>query len=148
MPVSAGDPSELAVGSFVYVLGYPGGYRMVSRGIATPLDDGQDGFVVDGNWNQGVSGGPVLAIRDDGDALEWIGIARAATAVLEPRVVPAPSAVEDYDPRLPYEGPVFLEETLRIQYGVTLSVPMTVIRRFMQRNRSRLDQRGYAVPFL
>jgi hypothetical protein len=146
MPVVGGDSRELVTGSFVYVLGYPSGYRMVSRGIATPLEGGRDAFVVDGNWNQGVSGGPILAVRGDGLGLEWVGVARAATAVAEPRIVPPASAVDEQDPRVPYEGPVFLEETLRIQYGVTLSVPMTAIRAFVERNRLRLAQLGYDVP--
>jgi hypothetical protein len=146
MPVAGGDPGALATGSFVYVLGFPGGYRLVSRGIATPLEGGRDAFVIDGNWNQGVSGGPILAIRGDGLTLEWVGMARAATAVAESRVVPPASALEQQDPRLPYEGPIFLEETLRIQYGLTLSVPMTSIRRFVERNGVRLAQLGYEVP--
>lgn len=144
--VPSGSPNELRTGSFVYILGYPGGYRMVSRGVATPLDDGRDTFVVDGNWNRGVSGGAILAIREDGRTLEWVGMARAASATAEERVVPPPAAASHYDPRLPYEGPIFLEETLRIQYGVTLSVPMTTIRDFIERNRTQLARIGYGAP--
>lgn len=146
MRVPAGDPADLVLGSFVYVLGYPGGYRMVSRGVATPADDGTDGFVIDGNWNQGVSGGAILAVRGDGAGLEWVGMARAAAAVREERLVAADSAVDAHDPAMPYEGPVFLQETLRIQYGVTLSVPMTDVRRFMEDHRESLGRRGYQVP--
>lgn len=148
MRASVGDPGDLVAGSFVYVLGYPGGYRMVSRGVATPAEDGTDRFVIDGNWNQGVSGGAILAVRGDGAALEWVGMARAAAAVREQRVVPPEGAMDQHDAAVPYDGPLFLEETLRIQYGVTLSVPLTDIRRFMEANRERLGQRGYQVPRL
>jgi hypothetical protein len=144
--VPAGSPGELLPGSFVYILGYPGGYGMVSTGVATPIDGGRDGFVVDGNWNRGVRGGAILAVRGDGTTLEWVGMARAASATVEERIVPPPSAARLQDPRLPYEGPVFLEETLRIQYGVTLSVPMTTIREFIERNRRQLARIGYGAP--
>ncbi|MDZ7780211.1 MAG: serine protease [Gemmatimonadota bacterium] len=146
LPVRAGDPSDLGPGSFVYILGYPGGYRMVSRGIATPRGDERGSFVIDGNWNQGVSGGAVLAVRGEEEGLEWIGMARAASAVSEPRLVPPDAATDGHDPAVPYEGPIFLEEHLRIQYGVTLSVPMTTIRRFIEDNRESVERRGYEVP--
>jgi hypothetical protein len=148
MRLLAGDPADLVAGAFVYVLGYPGGYRMVSHGVATPADDGTDGFVIDGNWNQGVSGGAILAVRGDGAALEWVGMARAAAAVREQRLVPPDGVMDEHDPAIPYEGPVFLQETLRIQYGVTLSVPMTDIRRFVEENRESLRRQGYQVPRL
>lgn len=149
MPLRAGTAEEIKPGSFVYLLGYPGGYRMVSRGIATPVDEDERGaFVVDGNWNQGVSGGPILAIRGDDGTLEWVGLARAAAATIEERVAPSAAAAAEQDPRLPYEGPLFLEEALRIQYGVTLSVPMTAIREFLERNRRGLARLGYVVPIL
>lgn len=146
MAVRVGDPGALSLGSFVYILGYPGGFPMVSQGVATPVSDGRGSFVVDGNWNQGVSGGAVLAVSRDGQTLEWIGMARASAAEREIRLVPPAGVVESHDPALPYRGPVFLEETLRIQYGVTLSVPMTTIERFIERSASTLRRLGYSVP--
>lgn len=148
MSLRAGDPGDLVPGSFVYVLGYPGGYRMVSRGVATPQEDASDSFVIDGNWNQGVSGGAILAMRGSEEVLEWVGMARAAAAVREQRLIPSEVDAEEYDPALPYEGPVFLDEMLRIQYGVTLSVPMSTIRDFIEDNRARLTRLGYEVPRL
>jgi len=144
----AGDPRDLVLGSFVYVLGYPGGYRMVSRGVATPQEDPRGSFVIDGNWNQGVSGGAILAMRGPEEALEWVGMARAAAAEREQRLIPAEIDPDEFDPALPYEGPIFLDEMLRIQYGVTLSVPMTTIRDFIEDHRTRLSRLGYVVPRL
>jgi hypothetical protein len=146
MPVQTGDPTRLVPGSFVYILGYPSGFRMVSRGIATPMEDGGGSFVIDGNWNEGVSGGAVLALRGNSGTLEWVGMARAAAARREQQFVPPEAAIEQHDPAVPYDGPIFLQEILRIQYGITLSVPMTAIRRFMEDNRARLRERGYAMP--
>ncbi|CAN5781589.1 hypothetical protein BH23GEM11_BH23GEM11_04940 [soil metagenome] len=148
IPIRAGNPADLAPGSFVYILGYPASFRMVSRGIATPLDDGQGSFVTDGNWNQGVSGGAIVALRGGSERLEWVGMARAASAQREQRLMPSEVDLEEYDPAVPYDGPIFVEEVLRIQYGVTLSVPMTTIRTFIARSAPQLREAGYPVPRL
>jgi len=147
--LAAGDPTRLSWGSFVYVLGYPRGYPMVTRGIVSVPEELTAGsFLVDGLWNPGMSGGPILAVRGDGGGLEWVGIARAASGALEARVVPEPRALERNDLRLPYEGPLFLEEFRRVEYGITHAVPMTEIRAFLEAHRAELSRRGYTLPRL
>jgi len=148
IPIRAGNPADLAPGSFVYILGYPASFRMVSSGIATPLDDGKGSFVTDGNWNQGVSGGAIVALRGGAERLELVGMARAASAQREQRLMPSEVDLEKHDPAVPYDGPVFVEEVLRIQYGVTLSVPMTTIRSFIARSAPQLRDAGYLLPRL
>jgi len=147
LPVPAGDPGRLSWGSFVYVLGFPSGYPMVTRGIVSdPAGTHTGAFVVDGLWNEGVSGGVILAIRGDGSGMEWVGMARAAAARTEPRLRPAEEAMGDREPWEPYEGPLFLEEARQIQYGITLAVPLDSIQRFLDRHRSRLRAAGWTVP--
>ncbi|TVR64075.1 MAG: serine protease [Gemmatimonadales bacterium] len=147
LPVPAGDPDRLSWGSFVYVLGFPAGYPMVTRGIVSdPAGIHTGAFVVDGLWNEGVSGGVILAIRGDGSGMEWVGMARAAAARTEPRLRPTEDALEDREPWEPYEGPLFLEEARHIQYGITLAIPMDAVQRFLDRHRSRLRAEGWTVP--
>ncbi len=147
LPVANGDPGRLSWGAFVYVLGHPSGYPMATRGIVSlSYGDESDSFVVDGLWNEGMSGGPVLAVRGDDGSLEWVGMARAASARSEARIVPPEGAVEQHDPDEPYEGPVYLEEVPRIQYGIMLSVPVTAIRRLIDDRRDDLQERGYRFP--
>jgi hypothetical protein len=142
----AGDADRLSWGSFVYVLGYPAGYPMVTRGIVSVHPErGQSGFVVDGLWNDGMSGGLILGVRGEGGQLEWLGMVRAAAAAAEPWLVPPEGAVEADDLGLPYEGPIFLEERLRIRYGIMLPVSITEIRRFVDRHRTELRRAGYEV---
>lgn len=145
----AGDPGRLSLGSLVYVIGYPAGFQMVTQGIVSDRDRGSnDSFLLDGLWNQGMSGAPILSVRGEGDALEWVGIARAAAARTEDRLV-APEGVElVQDPLTPYEGPVYLQPVQEIRYGVTFSVPMTEIRSFLAEHRSRLSSLGYPLPAL
>ncbi len=149
LQISAGDPQRLAWGSFVYVLGYPRGYPMVTRGVVSAPDHPVlESFVVDGLWNRGMSGGLILAVRGDGEGLEWVGMAQAAAGSVEARLVPDEDELENHDIRRPYVGPIFVEEYQRIDYGITLSVPMTRIRRLLDEHRSELRERGFELPEL
>jgi S1-C subfamily serine protease len=139
-----GDSRRLSLGSFVYVLGYPGGYPMVTRAIVSDPDrDGRGGFLTDGMWNEGISGGALLAIRGDDGSLEWVGITRAGAGMRELRLRPAdPEAPEDLYGLL-YQGPIYADAELRVQYGITFSVSMFVLRDFVNANREMLRARGY-----
>lgn len=143
---SPGDPDRLSWGSFVYVLGYPAGYPMVTRAIVGDPGTASDrpgSFTVDGVWNRGMSGGLILAVRSEGDTLEWIGTARAAAFELEHRLVPEEGAGEAADPSVPYRGSVYLEEEERILYGIGLSTSVEAVRRFADEHRARLRDLGY-----
>jgi hypothetical protein len=149
MPIAAGDPNQLGWGSFLYILGYPRGYRMVSRAITSdPNRDRRGSFLADGLWNEGFSGGAVLAVRGDTGQLEWVGVARASAGDREIRLQPGfdRTALDELDLRRLYEGPVYVEEILRIQYGITLSVPLTLVRDFFSEHRATLSRRGFGLP--
>jgi hypothetical protein len=141
-----GDPARLSWGSFVYVLGYPSGYAMVTRAIVSDPDrDLQGGFLTDGLWNEGISGGTILAVRGDTGALEWVGVARAGAGTREVRLQPAAFEFLEEEEGVLYDGPIFAESALRIQYGITLSVPMTAVRSFVDEHRTLLQQRGHSL---
>ena len=145
--LAAGDSERLSWGSFVYVMGHPLGYPMVTRGIvSTPGDLVVGSFLVDGLWNRGMSGGPILALRGDGSGVEWIGMAQAAVASPEVRLRPEHEDLEPEELGRAYEGPLYLDQLRRIQYGITLSIPMNTIRSFLNRERETLDALGYDVP--
>lgn len=143
-----GDARQLSWGSFVYVLGFPRGYPMVTRAIVSDPDrDGRGAFFTDGLWNEGISGGMILAVRGETGALEPVGLARAGAADRELRLLPDTTGLPvDEDIVRPYEGPLFLESFLRIQYGITLSVPMTVVNEFLSGSRGLVRSRGYPIP--
>jgi S1-C subfamily serine protease len=142
-----GDPHQLRWGSFVYVLGYPRGYPMVTFAIVSdPSRDRRGSFLTNGLWNEGISGGVILAVRGDSGGLEWVGLARAGAGKPELQMMPRSDITsEELDLPVLYQGPLFLESILRIQYGITFSVPMTAIREFLSRNRGMLQSRGYSV---
>lgn len=131
-----GDASRLAWGSFVYVMGYPKGYRMVTRGIVSdPGYAPNDAFLLDGLFNRGISGGLILAVRGDTGALEWVGLATGTAAQTEYRLLPEDRDVAEEGLLVPYEGRLYMELASRIEYGVTFPVSSTAIRRFLAVSR-------------
>ena len=69
-----GDSNELRWGDFVYVLGFPMHYKMLTTGVVSKTEDESDYFMLDVNVNRGASGGIVLAIRDGIPNFELVGI--------------------------------------------------------------------------
>lgn len=148
LSLQPGSADGLGWGSFVYVLGYPNGFAMATRGIVSaPGRDGAGAFLTDGLWNEGISGGIILGVRSDSGRLEWVGMARAGAAHPEIRARPDTASIEQ-DPEFVrlYGGPLYVEAILRIVYGVTLSVPEGAIRDFVARSRGAVRARGYPVP--
>ena len=143
--LTSGDPGRLSLGSLVYVIGHPAGRQMVTHGIVGDRGPNSS-FLTDGLWNEGMSGAPIMAVRGEGDALEWVGIALAASARTEHRLVAADAAERTQDPRRPYGGPIYLQPVQQIRYGIIFSVPVTTIHRFLDEHRSLTNDRGYPLP--
>ena len=58
-----GKARELEWGSFIYLIGYPKGYKIITKGIVSDPDrDRQGSFLIDALFNSGLSGGILLAI--------------------------------------------------------------------------------------
>jgi S1-C subfamily serine protease len=147
LDLTVGDPRRLSWGSFVYVLGHPGGFRMVTRGIVSePNRTAEGAFLMDGLWNEGMSGAPIVAVRGDNGAFEWVGIARAAAARTTYRIEAEEGAVRSQDLRRPYEGPLYLRAIEEIRPGISFSIPLTAARRFINARRPELADSGFPLP--
>ena len=143
--ISPGQPQRLAWGSFTYILGYPKGYKMVTRGIVSdPNRDRRASFLLDATFNEGISGGLVVAIRGDTGELEWIGMARGGSASTELLLTPEELDPQDIDFLKPYDGDLYINLKQRIEYGITLSVSMKTIQRFFKDHERELARRGYS----
>jgi hypothetical protein len=147
LDVPEGDARRLSWGSFLYVAGYPRGTPMVTRAIVSSPDrDGRGGFVTDGLWNEGISGGLVLGVRGDCGDLELVGLARAGAAEREIRLRPDTTALGEGSELRRYDGPLYVQSSLRIQYGISLPVSMSVVREFLVRHGVSLRSARPDVP--
>jgi len=144
-PLPTGRGDDLTWGSFVYVVGYPVGLRMVSSGIVSqPRRDDQNAFLTDVVFNRGMSGGAVLAARSGGASLEWVGIVTSASANTEYILAPNSEKLrDDLTSGEPYEGEILVKRDQRIRYGVTIAVSIDAIRKLARENRASLVRRGY-----
>jgi len=140
-----GNSDELEWGSFVYIMGYPSGYQMITRGIvSTPGGQHKKNFLIDALFNKGISGGIVLAIRDGVPNFEMVGMAKSVAARYENVLVPEEeSHLRKYNPNAPYQGNMFVKMQKEINYGITYSVSSNSIKEFIDDHKIELAEKGY-----
>lgn len=132
-----GKARELEWGSFVYMIGYPQGQLMVTKAIVSqPNRDQKAGYLLDGVFNRGFSGGIVLAVRDGVPNFEMVGIAFSTSGGPEAVITPSPDA--EYDMQVPYDGELYVTSFNRINYGITFVVPSETIIDFLKNQKGRL----------
>lgn len=146
-----GRAKELEWGSFVYVFGYPLGYRLITTGIvSSPNRDQYGSFLTDAVLNKGFSGGIVLAVRDGVPNFELVGVVKLIPGQQQFYLAPARQDESiQYEPDVPYTGNAFVESRTDVDYGVALTVPAELIIEFLQKNQNSLSKDGYDLrPFL
>lgn len=140
-----GESADLEWGSFVYIMGYPAGYQMVTRGIVSnPKPSKKGEFIIDALFNTGISGGIVLAVRDGVPNFELVGIAKSVSANYKNVIKPLnESHQEMYNPNIPYEGDLFVKVEKELNYGVTFTISIETIRKLYYLNRSTFTSQAY-----
>jgi len=141
-----GRAKELEWGSFVYLIGYPMGYKVITRGIVSQPDrDRKGSFLIDALFNRGLSGGVLLAVRDGVPNFEIVGITTSAAARTETVLVPERN--QSYDETVPYRGKIYVDNKKSINYGITKAISAEAILRLIEKNREYLSQQGYEFKF-
>ena len=139
-----GKARELDWGSFVYIFGYPAGYRMVTKGIVSLPPKIQKGaFAVDAVVAPGSSGSIALAIRDGVPNFELVGIIKMIPSQTSYLLSPSTQGDIEYDPIEPYHGDVFVQRKAEIQQGIVVAIPTESIISFLKRNQEDLARKGY-----
>ncbi len=137
-----GNARELEWGSFVYVIGYPMGYKLISKGIVSQPDrDKKGGFLTDALFNPGLSGGILLAVRDGVPNFEVVGITTSAAA--ETETVLVPERDKSYDETIPYQGKIYVNTKKTISYGITKAISAESILGLIREKREELLKKGY-----
>lgn len=147
----AGQAKELEWGTFVYTMGFPMNYKMISKAIvSSPNRDNKGSFLIDAVFNKGFSGGIVLAIRDGVPNFELVGLVNSVPAINEFILVPEQSeGQQQYNPLIPYQESIYVKQFTNIRYGITKVVPIEVILSFLEEHKNYLSEKGYYnIPFL
>lgn len=140
-----GKAKELEWGAFVYLFGYPAGYRIVTKAIVSnPNRDKYGSFLTDAVFNRGFSGGIVLAIRDGVPNFELVGMMKLVPGHQQYYLTPAKAGETiELDSNVPFKGDVYAESRTDIIYGVAPAIPAELIVDFLQANQSKLIGEGY-----
>jgi hypothetical protein len=142
IPYPFGSAKNLEWGSFVYMIGYPKGVELITKGIvSSPNRDDNGAFLLDALFNRGFSGGIILAIKDGAPNFEIVGIANSAYSDDENILVPAVDW--RYDESIPYQGDIYVRFKHNINYGLSQAVPSESILRLIRLNRDELEKKGY-----
>ncbi len=142
-----GNAKELKWGSFVYLLGYPMHYKMVTSGIVSnPNYNGTGNFLVDAPINRGSSGGLVLAIRGKAPNFELVGIISSVPAEKKTVLTPYnPSRDLQFLSGTSYSGEMVIENLEGIKYGIGKIVSSEKIKIFINKNEKKLRDQGYVI---
>ncbi len=140
-----GESQELEWGSFVYIMGYPLGHSMITRGIVSDPERIKKGsFLIDAVFNHGFSGGPVIAVRDGVPNFEMVGMVKSSAAINKHYLTPVdPEKFETISFSEGYEGKIRMETEKDIQYGITFSVSTDALKDFYEEHRDALIEKGY-----
>ena len=141
-----GQSKTLGWGTFIYLLAYPKGVKTITRGIVSqPNKDKRGAFLVDALFNQGSSGGIVLASKGEGARFELVGMAVSVSGYEERVLVPAKD--NDVDETAPFTGEIAVSTRTVIDYGITNVVSTEAILELIAQNRAALLERGYDLDF-
>ena len=147
LSISAGDFDKLDWTDRVYVLGYPRGVRMVTSGMVSRQEiNSRRTFAVDAIFNRGFSGGPMFAVRNDGRGLEWMGVLTSASAEKEYFLSPGYRQDIELSQGSPFTGIPVIQETSRINYGISFGTDIKQIADFYEENRALLRRSGIPLP--
>ncbi|MGK7370488.1 MAG: S1 family peptidase [Candidatus Halalkalibacterium sp. M3_1C_030] len=144
LPIAVGNPADLEWGSFVYILGYPKGYPMITRGIVSdPGRNKYDDFLTDALFNPGISGGLIIATRNDFRSFEWIGMTNTASADISKLLVPDPLKASEYENFDIYRDSIYVNTKTNLTYGITQAIPMKKIIEYLEENERELGRVGF-----
>ncbi len=145
-----GESSNLELGSFVYIIGYPMGHKMITRGIVSNRRDNEsDSFLIDALFNRGFSGGIILAILDGVPNFELVGMAKSVSAKNQYFLTPAPmNDQSEYESNIPYTGDIHVKKFEDINYGITYTISTDEISDFLKENETQLLQKGFNFKYL
>jgi len=142
-----GKAKEVEWGTFVYLIGYPINFKMITKAIvSSPRRDESGSFLVDAVINPGFSGGLVLAIRDGVPNFELIGMVQWVPEEEESMIFPENLKTKtSYNPVVPYSGNLYVRKHSLIRYGIAKVIPIETVQNFLMTNKSLLAEQGFYI---
>ena len=147
LDIEPGNFDDLDWTDRIYALGFPRGVRMVTSGMISKQDgNSRRSFAVDAIFNRGFSGGPIFAVRTDGSGLDWMGILTSTSAENEFYLGPDYRNENEFSLGRPFTGTPVIQQTSRINYGISFGVDSHQIAEFFDENESLMRRMRIPIP--
>jgi len=143
-----GSTNKFEWGTEIYILGYPQGNLMLTKGNVSIDNNTHKRFLSDAIFNRGISGSPVFALNNNSNSFDWVGIASSASANTLTYLRPEQTISENIMAQNPYFGNDIIDEKILINYGITYSISMEEIIIFIARNKMLLRKAGFDTELL
>jgi hypothetical protein len=132
---------NLKFGEEIYMIGFPKGFMMITRGLVSPSPN-KNKFMVDASFNQGFSGGIAFRFNEITHDPEYVGMANSVSYTSEHVLVPSPAIANPTKLLdVPYDDKIYVKELKLINYGVTFVLKsneiVDVIKNSMEMIRSK-----------
>ena len=140
-----GSAKELDWGTFVYLIGFPHGKKMITTSVvSSPNRNRRHEFIINSTLYKGVSGGIILALRDGIPNFELVGIANALPAISGIKLQPeADINSKTVNPSQPYTGTIYLNREVFIIPGIIYAISIETVKKFIEKNREQLLKKGF-----
>ncbi len=145
--IGIGNGNILQWGTPVYVMGFPGGHQMLTNAaVGNPHSTPTGDFIIDASFNPGGSGSMIMAVNQTSRKLEFVGIAKSASATFINTLKPEKESHQEiYNPNLPYDGNLYVKRVRNINYGITFAISVNTIRDFYIQHRKSLNREGFGL---
>jgi len=135
---------NIKLGKEVYLLGFPKGHLMITKGLASPSKY-KNKFMVDVSFNPGFSGGIAILFDTETGNYQYIGMANSTA--YDSQIALGP--IDDFkniniNKNVPYQDDIYIKELKMINYGLTFVIKSDVIVNFLNNESNKLKQLGYS----
>ncbi len=140
-----GSAQELEWGTFVYLIGFPHGKKMITSSVvSSPNRNKRHEFIINSTMYQGVSGGIILALRDGIPNFELVGLANALPVKSGIKLQPeAEINSKTVNPSQPYTGTIYLSRDISVIPGITYAISIETVKQFIETNKEQLRKKGF-----
>jgi len=140
-----GSAQELEWGTFVYLIGFPHGKKMITSSVvSSPNRNRRHEFIINSTMYQGVSGGIILALRDGVPHFELVGLANALPVKSGIKLQPeAEINSKTVNPSQPYTGTIYLSRDISDFPGITYAISIETVNKFIEKNKEPLRKKGF-----
>lgn len=140
-----GDSDMMQFGQEVYLIGFPKGFFMITRGLVSPTQF-KNKYLIDAPFNRGFSGGIVIRLTTEKPYHEFMGMANSISYSSEYVLSPVEDLrVVEKHKFIPYDNNIYTKELKSLNYGITYIVKSRLIIDFLKKYAKGLSIQDFEI---